>query len=117
MVTPVPASIVVVEFPFSDLSASKLRPAVVICDAGRGDWLLCQITSNPHSDPNAVRITPDHLSADSLASLSFARPLKLFTASDALMTKRIATLKDDPFKEILLTTIKALQVVMPKQSP
>ena len=31
MVTPGPASIVVVEFPFSDLSGSKLRPAVVLC--------------------------------------------------------------------------------------
>ena len=28
--------VVVVRFPFSDLSASKLRPAVVLADAGRG---------------------------------------------------------------------------------
>ena len=36
MVTPSPASIVVVDFPFSDLSGSKLRPAVVLCDTGTG---------------------------------------------------------------------------------
>ena len=114
MVTPVPASIVVVDFPFTDLSGSKLRPAVVLCDAGRGDWLLCQITSNPHSDLNAVRITPNDLSAGSLASLSFARPMKLFTASDALMTKRIAVLTDETFREILKAIIKALQDAMPR---
>ena len=113
MVTLSPASIVVVEFPFTDLSGSKLRPAVVLCDAGRGDWLLCQITSNPHSDPGAVKITPENLASGSLAMLSFARPTKLFTASDALMRKRIAVLNDETFKEILLTTIKALQAVMP----
>jgi mRNA interferase MazF len=45
MVTLGPASIVVVAFPFSDLSGNKLRPAVVLADAGRDDWILCQITS------------------------------------------------------------------------
>ena len=34
------ASVVLVRFPFSDLSHSKLRPAVVLADSGRGDWLL-----------------------------------------------------------------------------
>jgi mRNA interferase MazF len=87
MVTPGPASIVVVDFPFSDLSGSKLRPAVVLCDAGRGDWLLCQITSNPHSDPAAVKITPADLAAGTLSALSFARPTKLFTAHETLPAK------------------------------
>ncbi len=36
MVTLSPAAIVVVEFPFSDLSGSKLRPAVLV-DTGRGE--------------------------------------------------------------------------------
>ncbi len=113
MVTPSPASIVVVDFPFSNLSASKLRPAVVLCDAGRGDWLLCQVTSNPHSDAKAVRITPAQLVAGSLSLLSFARPLKLFTANEALMDKRVAVLKDDAFKEILLAIVYALRTVLP----
>ena len=33
-------SIVLVPFPFSDLSQSKLRPAVVVADAGRGTGSL-----------------------------------------------------------------------------
>ena len=33
--------VVIVHFPFSDLTASKLRPAVVLAEAGRGDWILC----------------------------------------------------------------------------
>ena len=37
--------VVIVHFPFSDLTASKLRPAVVLAEAGRGDCVLCQITS------------------------------------------------------------------------
>lgn len=113
MVTPDPASIVVVEFPFSDLSGSKLRPAVVLCDTGRGDWLLCQITSNPHSDPDAVKMTPASLAKGALSSLSYARPTKLFTANQTLMVKRVAILAEEPFSQILSAIVHALQQVMP----
>lgn len=109
-----PASIVVVEFPFSDLSGARLRPAVVLASAGRGAWLLCQITSNPHSDPQAVKLTPAALSAGALADISFARPVKVFTSHASLIRKRIAILGDEAFKEILLTTIGILQSVMLK---
>jgi mRNA interferase MazF len=44
MVTPAAGAVVLVRFPFSDLSQTKLRPAVVRADAGRGDWVLCQVT-------------------------------------------------------------------------
>jgi len=74
---------------------------------------LCQITSNPYNDPDVVKITPASLSAGTLSSLSFARPTKLFTANEMLMVKRVAILKDEAFREILLTTIHALQRVMP----
>lgn len=115
MVTPGPASIVVVPFPFSDLSGAKLRPAVVLTDAGRGDWLLCQITSNPYSDPDAIRITSKELQKGVLTStISFARPLKLFTASEGVMNKRVAILKDETFKAILTATIESLRKNMPK---
>ena len=42
MVTPTAGAVVLVPFPFSDLSQAKLRPAVVLAEAGRGDWVLCQ---------------------------------------------------------------------------
>jgi len=40
MVTPSIGSVVLVRFPFSDLSASKLRPAVVLAGVDRDDWIL-----------------------------------------------------------------------------
>jgi mRNA interferase MazF len=33
---------VLVTFPFSDLSGSKLRPAIVLASAGHEDWILCK---------------------------------------------------------------------------
>ena len=41
--------VVVIPFPFSDLSGSKRRPALVIADWGGDDVMLCQIIS-----PNAT---------------------------------------------------------------
>jgi hypothetical protein len=50
-------TVALVRFPFSDLSNARLRPAVVLADSGRGDWVLCQVTSNPYADPDAVEFT------------------------------------------------------------
>ena len=50
--------VVLVYFPFSELSQTKLRPAVVFADAGRGDWILCQVTSKPYADSAAVTLKP-----------------------------------------------------------
>jgi mRNA interferase MazF len=100
-------------FPFSDLSASKLRPAVILADAGRDDWLLCQITSNPLSDLAAVRLTPAQLKHGALSAISYARPLKLFTANTSLIVKRIAILSDTAFSAVLTATIDALRANLP----
>ena len=59
-------AVVLVPFPFSDLSQSKLRPAVVLTDADRGDWVLCQITSNLYADRLAVPLTEEDFDEGSL---------------------------------------------------
>ena len=50
MDSPSVGSIVLLPFPFSDLSNSKIRPALILAAAGRGDWILCQITSKAYAD-------------------------------------------------------------------
>ena len=56
MVTPAAGMAVLVPFPFSDLSQAKLRPAIALADVGPGDWILCQITSNPYAMPSGWRM-------------------------------------------------------------
>ena len=65
--------VVVLPFPFSDLSRHKYRPVLVLADACRGDWIACQITSNPY----------------------YVRPGKLFTAHADLMEQIVGTVKSD----------------------
>ncbi len=109
MVIPSVGTVVLVRFPFSDLSRSKLRPAVVLADTGRSDWILCQVTSQSYTDPTAVEITNDDLTNGSFRKDSYARPGKLFTANAAIMTKEIGELKSEKLEEIIRAIILLLE--------
>jgi mRNA interferase MazF len=111
VVTPSAGEIVLVPFPFSDLSQAKLRPAVALADAGRGDWILCQITSNPYGDPRAVHSTTSSFASGSLRSDSYARPGKLFTASSELMVAQVATLSPETREEHIDAVVRVLRGV------
>jgi mRNA interferase MazF len=98
-----------VQFPFSDLSQTKLRPAVVLADAGRGDSILCQVTSNPYGDARAIELNEASFGAGSLRATSYARPGKLFTASRALITVQVGRLKPEPFRHIVDSVVSLLR--------
>jgi len=48
--------VVFVNFPFSNLEKSKLRPAVIIASVQNHDWILCQITSKSYSDTRSIEL-------------------------------------------------------------
>ena len=112
MGTPTAKSIVLVPFPFSDLSQTKLRPALLLAEANRGDCILCQITSNPYGDSQAIELTNNQLAASSLHKTSYVRPSKLFTANHNLMQKEIGSLTEDAFRQVVEGVIKILRSSM-----
>jgi mRNA interferase MazF len=101
VVIPSIGTIVLVRFPFSDLSRSKLRPAVVLAETERSDWVLCQVTSQPNTDAIAVKITNSDLASGSFKKDSYVRPGKLFTANSAIMTKQIGELKSEKLSDFV----------------
>ena len=101
MVSSAAGKVVLVPFPFPVLLQSKLRPAVVVANAGHGDWALCQITSNPYADSRAVRLTDNSFAAGTLHIASFARPGKLFTASAGPMVREVEVLKKSAARQIV----------------
>ena len=107
MVAPAIGAVVLVAFPFSDLSATKLRPAVVLASVDRNDWILCQITSNPYADPCAIEIRDEDFAAGGLSRISYARPGKLFSANTSIM-KRMAGQLDAMKHEAVLAAVIAL---------
>jgi len=47
---------------------------------------MCQITSNPYADSDAVLLTDENFISGSLQRQSYARPGKLFTANQSLVS-------------------------------
>ena len=115
MVAPAVGKVILVPFPFSDLSESKLRPALMLADAGRGDWVLCQITSKPYGDQHAISITDDSFMSGSLRVASFARPGKLFTGSSGLVLGEVGMLKPAAIHRVLEAIIEMLRRDDPAQ--
>lgn len=102
-------AVVLVRFPFSDLSASKLRPAVVLAVVGRGDGILVQVTSNPYADPRAVTLTDPSFASGALNRTSYARPGKLFTANESLIARTVGQLTPDVAEAVLSAVIRLLR--------
>ena len=109
MGAPAAGSVVLVRFPFSDLTRSKLRPAVVLADTGRGDAVLCQVTSKSYGDDRAVTIATADLAEGSLRMTSFARPGKIFTANESIITTTIGRLTEDALARVRDAVVAVLQ--------
>ena len=109
MGSPSEGSVILIRFPFSDLLSAKLRTAVVLASAGRDDWILCQVTSNPYADPAAVEIANKDFETGSLKRVSYARPGKLFTANIILMDTEAGKLNGPSFNNIVRAVIDILQ--------
>lgn len=92
--------IVILPFPFSDLSNKKYRPASLLADVGKGDWLACQITSNAYADKLAIEINDTDFMTGSLQRMSYAKAGKLFTAHDSLFTSVAGQLQVNKLHDI-----------------
>lgn len=102
-------AVVLIPFPFSDLSQAKMRPAIVLADAGRGDVVLCQVTSNAYADPGAVELTRIDFTEGALRHISYARPAKLFTLSASLAVRRIGVLGSESRNRIIDAVVDLLR--------
>ena len=103
------ASVVLVKFPFTDLSQTKLRPAVILAQATKEDWILCQITSNHGIDAKAIEIKDSDFTQGALRQISFARPNKIFTGHQSLISRRVGILKNEKIEEIIKAVVEILQ--------
>ena len=108
----VKGDVVVIPFPFSDLTGTKRRPALVIKDLPGNDIILCQITSSTRLDNFAIPLKNDDFISGTLSIDSFVRPNKIFTADKNLILYTIGHLSDEKINEItdfLVSLIKSNQ--------
>lgn len=84
----VAGDVVVAPFPFSDLSAAKKRPALVVAALTGDDVVLCQITSQSVRDDYALALADDDFDNGGLRQSSNIRPNRLFTADTKIILYR-----------------------------
>jgi mRNA interferase MazF len=84
--------VVIVPFPFSDLSESKRRPALVLAVLTGDDLILCQITSQSVRDSYSVKIGDLDFVSGGLSKISNIRPNRLFTADRSIVLSKAGEL-------------------------
>lgn len=101
--------VVVIPFPFSDLTGVKKRPALVITNLRGEDLILCQITSKTVKDEYAITITDEDFEEGSLRQESYVRPNKLFTANKSIILYKVGKLKKQNIEKNIPTIVKIIQ--------
>ena len=102
--------VVVVPFPFSDLSQFKKRPALVVAVLEGEDLILCQITSKHKKDNYAINLNQSDFTEGNLKIDSYIRPNKIFTAHKDLILYKAGHIKEEKMKEVL----KKLEEILKK---
>jgi len=97
----VKGDVVVVPFPFSDLSGSKRRPALVLTDLNGDDIIICQITSQPTDDIFAQALRSEDFASGSLPVDSFIRPLRIFTADKHIVFRKVGQITPDRMNKVI----------------
>jgi mRNA interferase MazF len=96
----VAGDVVVVPFPFTDLTSQKVRPALVLASLDRGDVLLCQITSKPSTHRNVMRVDQPDFSEGGLPRKSYILPQRLVTASSGIVRRRAGKISERKLSDI-----------------
>jgi mRNA interferase MazF len=93
--------IIIIPFPFTDLSGSKKRPAFVVADLNGDDIIVCQITSKSKSDPLALPLGTDDFISGGLPVDSFIRPNKIFTADKNIILSVAGHLSENKIRDTI----------------
>jgi mRNA interferase MazF len=98
--------IIVIPFPFSDLSRTKRRPAYVAATSIYDDLVLCQITTSLDPDKFSIPIIQTNFSSGSLNRTSLVRPNMIFTADKSIVLYKAGKLVNSKIKEIEYELVK-----------
>lgn len=106
--------IILVPFPYSDMSQTKKRPSIIVSNknfnSNSRDVICCAITSNPRNYNKSVEITNGDLDSGELRYDSRVKPTKIFTLDKKKIIKKMAKLNITKSKEIIENLNKSIEV-------
>ena len=104
----VKGDVVVLPFPFSDLTQPKRRPALVLASPPGNDIILCQITSQKVKDNYAILLSSSYFKDGGINQESNIRPNRIFTADEKLVLYKVGKIKSEKIKEVTSMIIELL---------
>lgn len=90
--------IVLLAFPYTDNSAIKKRPALILLDTGDGDVLVARVTTQSYASPYEITLTG--WEAAGLLAPSFVKVNKLATLKTSLIEKKLGKLADPDLEAV-----------------
>lgn len=96
----VKGDVVVTPFPFSDLTSSVKRPALVVANLQGDDFILCQITSKQREDPYQISLNDKDFSKGKLNVACFIKPSIIFTIRNSIILYKAGTINKKKIKEV-----------------
>ena len=104
--------VVVVNFPFTDISQTKKRPALVVSNytvSWTGDYLLVQITSQVKNDDLSLPVSTTDFINNALPLASFVRLHKLFLLNESLIIKNATAVTPTFYQELVRKIITLIE--------
>jgi len=95
--------IVLMPFPYSDLTGAKQRPALIISNDKLNkteDRICCLITSNKPKD-KGILIENKHMENGKIVFESWVKPHRIFTINKKIINKKIGSINDDFYDKIV----------------
>ena len=96
--------IVLVPFPYSDLSATKKRPVIIVSNniynSKYEDVLVCVITSSTYKDDYSIFLSNSDLETGILPEDSVVKTHKLFTIHKEKITKKFSKVNEIFFETV-----------------
>jgi mRNA interferase MazF len=95
-----PSDVILIPFPFTDLSVAKKRPVLVITpENNQGDFIGLQITSK-QGYKKTLEINSEDFILGSLPKTSFIRTDKIFTLNRSIILYKVGQLADAAFSRV-----------------
>ena len=107
-------SIILISFPYTDLSGAKKRPSLVLSslefNMKSEDVICCLITSNPDDIQHAIKISNRDLEKGYLEFESKVKPYRIFTVNRKLIYKVLGKLNLSKSKSIVEEINKIINI-------
>ena len=97
----VAGDIIVVPFPFTDLSNSRKRPALVLSNLEGNDIIICEITSVIRKDNYVVQLENKDLELGKLRTKSIIRLNRIVTLHKSKISYKFGKINDSKLQEVL----------------